>query len=116
MKKIKKWLGKSPINYFSDLFIVAMVISWIAVVIIMVIMAVYSTIRLMDNTIWSNVESLTAVPLTAGGAIWMIKNSVQHAIFNNKNKIAPSDFPKVEVEYEGIEKEFTTEKTEEVEG
>lgn len=98
-------LGKSPINYFSDLFIVAMVVAWIIVLIVMVAMALYATLKLGDTSIWSYVESLTAIPLSAGGAIWMVKNSVQHAIANSKGKEAPFDFPKVNAdgENDGLE-------------
>ncbi|MCM1216774.1 MAG: hypothetical protein NC548_19925 [Lachnospiraceae bacterium] len=82
----------SIIKYFSDLFIMLMVVSWIVVDAIMVAMAIYSTIRFQDTSIWGHVESLTAVPLTAGGAIWMVKNAVQHAIMNSKGQECPSDF------------------------
>lgn len=82
----------SILKYFSDLFIMLMVISWIVVDAIMVIMAIYATMALQDTSIWGYVESLTAVPLTAGGAIWMVKNAVQHAILNSKGRECPSDF------------------------
>lgn len=93
--KIEKALEKSPINYFSDLFIVAMVLAWIVVLIIMIGMAIYSTVVLCDNMLWSDIANLVAVPLSCGGAIWMIKNSVQHAIAYNKGERAHMDFPAV---------------------
>lgn len=102
-KRLEKALNNSFINYFSDLFVAVMVIAWIAVIIIMIIMAIYATVRLSDVYMWSDVANLTAVPLTAGGAIWMIKNTVQHQIANNKGKQAPMDFPPVpdtEIEFE----------------
>lgn len=95
---IKDKLSKSPINYFSDLFIVAMVLLWIAITLVMTAMAVYSTIVLQDNGIWPDVGALVAVPLTAGGGIWMIKNSVQHAIAYNRGERACMDFPAVNAE------------------
>ena len=109
MKKFVQKICESPINYFSDLFIVAMVVAWIVVLIIMVIMAVYATIVLAVTDIWSYVWELTGIPLTAGGAIWMIKNSVQHAIANNQGKECPSDFPAVKAEGEdgGTEEIFS---------
>lgn len=97
---IEKKLKDSPINYFSDLFIVAMVIAWIAVIIIMTIVAIYATISLSDTAIWTEVGALVAVPLTAGGAIWMVKNSVQHAIAYSRGERAQMDFPKVNAEGE----------------
>ena len=115
MKKIKQALCDSPINYFSDLFIVAMVVAWIAVLIIMVVSAIYATIALYDTSIWSEVGSLVAIPLSCGGAIWMIKNSVQHAIANNQGKRAHMDFPKVQdAEDIEIEKSISDEESEEL--
>lgn len=93
-------LAKSPINYFSDLFIVAMVTGWLITLVIMIGIALYSTLRLADNSIWGNVESMVTIPLSAGGALWMIKNSVTHAIANSKGKQAPFDFPKVNADGE----------------
>ena len=86
-------IKKSPINYFSDLFIVAMVVAWIVVLSIMTLTAIYATVAIQDTNMWSEVGALVAVPLTAGGAIWMIKNSVQHAIAYNRGERAELDFP-----------------------
>ena len=108
--RIETALKKSPINYFSDLFIAAMVTAWIAVIVIMVIFAVYATVRLCDTSIWSEVGTLVSVPLTAGGAIWMVKNSVQHAIANQRGETARMDFPRVDASEEiyGQEEPMTT--------
>ena len=102
--KVETALKKSPINYMSDLFVVVMVLAWIIVIAIMVVMAIYATVILADTSIWCYVQELVAVPLTAGGAIWMIKNSVQHAIANNRGQRAHMDFPRVpDTEDEGTE-------------
>ena len=103
--KIQKALEKSPINYFSDLFVFAMVAAWIIALIVMTFAAFYSMIVLKDTSVWIEVGTLVAVPLTAGGAIWMIKNSVQHAIASHKGKQCPYDFSAVNAEGEddGIE-------------
>lgn len=105
MKSFKERIGDSPINYFSDLFIVAMVVSWIATLIIMTIMGIYATIKFQDVGIWSDVGILAAVPLSAGGAIWMIKNAVVHYMSKKEGKEAEFDFPKIddtiEIESEG---------------
>lgn len=103
--RIENTLRGSPINYFSDLFIVAMVVAWIVTLIVMIAMAVYSTIVLGDNSVWSDVGSLVAIPLSAGGAIWMVKNSVQHAIANSQGRQAHMDFPKVNADGEDEGKE-----------
>ena len=96
MKKIIEKLNKSPINYFSDLFIVMMVVTWIVSTALVAVFAIYTTIALSDTTLWSNLVELVSVPLSAGGAIWMIKNAVQHAIANKNGKQADMDFPMVE--------------------
>lgn len=118
MKK-RKWLdklNKSPINYFSDLFIVAMVLLWIfdcvyesimasIVTISSVILSNQTGMNCYDTSMWSSIGTNVAIPLSCGGAIWMIKNSIQHAISNYRGKQAREDFPAVhpEGEYEGIE-------------
>lgn len=113
MGKLYNKLKKSPINYFSDLFIVAMVVSWVVTLVIMTVMGIYSTITFQDNTIWSDVGVLAAVPLSAGGAIWMIKNSVVHYISARNGKEAKYDFPKVDgTEYEMEEREGDSNETE----
>lgn len=100
-------LKKSPINYFSDLFIVAMVCMWIAdnvyqsliasaVTISSIIMSFQTGIPNYDTSMWSSIGSNVVVPLSCGGGIWMIKNSVQHAIAYSKNKRAHQDFPAVD--------------------
>ena len=105
---IQEKLNKSPINYFSDLFIAAMVLAWIIIIIIMTMVAIYATLVLQETSMWSEVGTLVAVPLTAGGAIWMVKNSVQHAIAYNRGEHAHYDFPAVNAEgqYDGIEVEM----------
>lgn len=94
--KIETALDNSPINYFSDLFVAVMVIAWIVVIIVMAIFAIYATIEYADTSIWCELSSLVTVPLSCGGAIWMIKNSVQHAIANSQGKAAHQDFPRVD--------------------
>ncbi len=105
--RIEKALGNSFINYFSDLFIVCMVSGWILVLLIMICFAAYATVILGDTSMWSDVGTLVAVPLSAGGAIWMVKNSVQHAIANRDGKEAKMDFPKVCADGEDDGKEET---------
>ena len=91
-------LQESPIKYFSDLFIVAMVLVWIFTIIAMISMGIYSTIVYANNSIWTDLGALVAVPLSAGGAIWMIKNSVQHAILNKRGIEANAEFATVNIE------------------
>lgn len=103
LKLIDK-IRKSPINYFSDLFITAMVLMWIAdnvyqsviatvVTVSSVILSYQSGMNCYDTSMWSSIGTNVAVPLSCGGAIWMIKNGIQHAISNSKGKLAHQDFP-----------------------
>lgn len=110
MKLLDK-IRKSPINYFSDLFIIAMVSFWIIdnvyqsviatiVTINSVILSNQTGVQCYDTSMWSSIGTNVALPLASGGAVWMIKNSVQHAINNYKGKEAPMDFPAVHPEGE----------------
>lgn len=119
MKKIKLTdkIRKSPINYFSDLFIIAMVLMWIvdniyqaaiatAVTISSVILSYQTSMNCYDTSMWSSIGTNVAIPLSCGGAIWMIKNGIQHAISNSKGKMAHQDFPAVHPEGEDEEIEL----------
>jgi hypothetical protein len=119
MKKKEKWLDKlrrSPINYFSDLFIVSMVVMWIvdnvyqsvvasAVTISSIILSLQTGLSQFDTSMWASIGTNVAIPLSCGGAIWMIKNSIQHAISNKRGERAHEDFPAAhpDGEYEEIE-------------
>ena len=93
--RFQKMLEKNHINYFSDLFVMAMVVLWIIVVLVMMVTAIYATVTISDTSIWCYVQELVAVPLTAGGAIWMVKCAVQHAMAASKGEKCETDFPKV---------------------
>lgn len=102
-KKIIEKLKDSPINYFSDLFVVAMVVTWIIAIVLMMVFAIYSNVILADTSVWGYVWELVGIPLSAGGAMWMLKNSVQHAIANQQGKECKKDFPKVDVDNDSEE-------------
>lgn len=119
MKKIKLFdkIRRSPIDYFSDLFIVAMVLLWIAdnvyqaiiasaVTITSIILSNQTGMNCYDTTMWSSIGSNVAIPLSCGGAVWMIKNSIQHAISNYKGKEAHKDFPAIYADGESEEIEL----------
>lgn len=106
-KGIVNKLKKSPINYFSDLFIIAMVLMWIVDNVYQSVIATIVTLSsvklsidtgamLFDTSMWSSIGTNVAIPLSCGGAIWMVKNSVQHAIAYTKGKRAHEDFPAVD--------------------
>lgn len=123
--KIVTKLKRSPINYFSDLFIVAMVLLWVfdclyesiiasIVTISSIILSNQTGVNCYDTSMWSSIGTNVAVPLSCGGAIWMIKNSIQHAISNYRGKRAHEDFPAVHPEGAGekIEIEQSEERSE----
>lgn len=115
--KIVEKIRKSPINYFSDLFIVAMVLMWIIdnvyqsivatfVTVSSVILSNQTGVNCYDTSMWTSIGNNVVVPLSCGGAIWMVKNAVQHAISNSKGKRAHEDFPAVHPEGENEEIEL----------
>jgi len=111
LKRIWKKIAKSPINFFSDLFIVAMVTLWIvdiiwessiatAVTISSIILSFKTGMQSYDTSMWANIGTNVAIPLSAGGALWMIKNAVLHGVKAAKNKKVDIDFPPVNAEGE----------------
>ena len=120
-KKLHKSIKNSPINFFSDLFIVAMVVFWIVdnvyesiiatiVTISSVILSFNCGYACYEVSMWSSIGTNIALPLSCGGALWMLKCGVQHAIANKSGKQAKMDFPKVddtEIETEEIMAETT---------
>ena len=62
-----------------------------------------------DTSMWSSIGTTVAIPLSCGGAIWMIKNSIQHAISNRKGERAHEDFPAAHPEGENEKIELETE-------
>ena len=108
--KVKKALQRSPISYFSDLFVAVMVVGWVAVLVIMVGFAAYTNLALSSAEVWPTVAEMVTIPLSAGGAIWMVKNSVQHAIANSRGERAREDFPSVDASdtIDGFEQPMAT--------
>lgn len=106
-KRKRKKKRTFTIHFFSDLFIAAMVCMWIADCIYESIVATTVTIASIvlsfqtgqpcfDTSMWANIGANVVIPLSAGGAIWMIKNAVQHALANRKGKECKHDFAEVE--------------------
>ena len=84
-----------------------MVILWIAdivyetivatsVTIASVILSFQTGISYIDTSMWSSIGNNVAIPLAGGGAVWLVKCGVQHAIANKNNRQAHMDFPKVD--------------------
>ncbi len=89
---IRKALGKSAINYFSDLFILSAVIFWWATVILMVVVALYLPER-ADLGIWAYIVELVVLPLAGGVVTWMLKNAFVHKAAEERGEVAKPDFP-----------------------
>ena len=93
-----KWLKKTPIKYFSDLFIVVSVLAWIFAIVFFIVFAIFSTVVNMDNSIWSDLAALIEIPLSCGGAMWMYKNAAQHKAAAQRGETCAEDFPDDEEE------------------
>ncbi|MCC8151986.1 MAG: hypothetical protein LIO96_11175, partial [Lachnospiraceae bacterium] len=123
---VEKILNNSFINYLSDLFIIAMVVMWIidnvyesivasVVTFSSVILSFQTGNPCYDTSMWSSIGTNIAIPLGAGGAVWLVKCGVQHAIANHNGKQAHMDFPKVpDTEDDGIEELYSEEEEGEV--
>ena len=116
-KSLTERIKQSPINYFSDLFIVAMVVMWIIdnvyqsiiatiVTVSSAILSLKTGVSYYDTSMWASIGTNVAIPLSCGGAIWMIKNSIQHALSNRKGERAHEDFPAAHPEGEHDEIEL----------
>ena len=97
-------LKKSPLNYLSDLMIVSMVVLWIfdsvwetlvasTVTLSSIILSFKAGENCYNTDMWSSIGQNIAMPLTAGGLTWMLKNAGQHWIANKKGERAHEDFP-----------------------
>jgi hypothetical protein len=71
-----------------------------------VILSIQTGMDSYDTSMWSSIGTNVAIPLSCGGAIWMIKNAIQHAISSSKGKLAHKDFPAVYPEGEDEEIEL----------
>lgn len=109
MNKLFNKLKESVINYWSDLFIVAMVVLWIAdniyesiiasvVTISSIILSFQVGYNCFDTSMWSSIGSNIALPLSAGGVTWLLKCALQHYEANKQGKLAHQDFPSEEDE------------------
>ena len=103
-----------------------MVVMWIAdnvyesviatiVTISSVIVSIQTGESCFDTSMWVSIGTNVSIPLSCGGAIWMIKNSVQHAIRNYQGRTVEKDFPAVNPEGEDEEIELEQEMTNESE-
>ena len=119
-EKLITKLRRSPIDYFSDLFIVAMVGLWIfdciyesiiatVVTVSSIVLSYQVGMNCFDTSMWSSIGSNVAIPLSCGGALWMIKNAIQHSIANRRGKKADKDFPAIHPEGEDENIEIETE-------
>ncbi len=90
-------LRKSPINYFSDLFIVVVVAAWFAIIAVMVLVGIFLPDR-ADATIWSSIEGMVTVPLSGGVTAWMLKNAAAHNNASKRGEVAAMDLADAEIE------------------
>ncbi len=94
--RLFRGLQKSPIHYFSDLFMFSVVVIWLMVIVNMLAGAWVATVRNCDNSIWSDLGVLTAVPLSCGVAGWMARICINHHNANQQGKQAAMDLPDLE--------------------
>lgn len=106
LTRIENRLDKSPIDYFSDLFIVAMVAYWMidiawesliatAVTISSIFLSFQAGYNCIDTTMWSSIGSNATLPLSIGGGVWLLKCGFQHVMAASKDTVCDPDFPDI---------------------
>lgn len=101
MKKRSVWKKLShAIMYLSDLFVFLMVVAWIYVIVILSFAGLYSLFRYADTSIFSLLQEAAVLPLSVGGAIWLIRCAINHHNATRRGKHADYDFPNIDEEGE----------------
>lgn len=104
MRNLLNKLKRSPINYFSDLFIIGTVLFWMlfclvgeAVAVIVtfssIAVSIESGISQYDVQLWGIVSTVVLAPITVGVGGWLVKCAGQHWMANKRGEKADYDFP-----------------------
>lgn len=99
-----KWLKKSPINYFSDLFIVFVAVFWMCFTIAITTISIIVTVQSMnmswtfeqiaiDTTLWAITATNVVAPVVATVITWMLKNKKQWEETIKQGDVPEMDFP-----------------------
>ena len=96
-KKTNVWKKLShAIMYLSDLFVFLMVAAWIYVLVILSFAALYSMFKNGDTSIFTLLQEAAVLPLSVGGAIWLIRCAINHHNATRRGEHADYDFPNLE--------------------
>lgn len=96
-KKTNVWKKLShAIMYLSDLFVFLMVAAWIYVLVILSFAALYSMFKIGDTAIFTLLQEAAVLPLSVGGAIWLIRCAINHHNATRRGEHANYDFPNLE--------------------
>ena len=96
-KKTNVWKKLShAIMYLSDLFVFLMVAAWIYVLVILSFAALYSMFKIGDTAIFTLLQEAAVLPLSVGGAIWLIRCAINHHNATRRGEHADYDFPNLE--------------------
>jgi len=88
----------NAILYASDLFILLMIITWIFYIVVSLPAAWLELIKYGSTGIFNDLKEACVLPLSVGGAIWLIRISITHHSANKNGKRLTPDFPNLDSE------------------
>lgn len=96
-KEIWCKLGNA-IMYLSDVFVVLMIITWILYILISLPAAWIELFKYGTTTIFNDLKDACTLPLSVGGAIWMIRICITHHSAQKNGKKLTPDFPNLDAD------------------
>lgn len=108
-KKILLNLGNAVL-YTSDVFVLLMVIVWMFYIITTLPAAWLELLRFGSSSIFTDIKDACILPLSVGGAIWLIRICITHHSANKQGKRLTPDFPNLDADGNVIPLELDSEK------
>jgi len=108
-KKILLNLGNAVL-YTSDVFVLLMVVVWMFYIITTLPAAWIELMKFGSSTIFNDIKDACILPLSVGGAIWLIRICITHHSANKQGKRLTPDFPNLDADGNVIPLELDSEK------
>lgn len=94
-KSVFKQLG-SAIMYLSDVFVFLMVVTWVLYILLSIPAAWIELLKYGSTSIFSDLKDASVLPLSVGGAIWLVRVCITHNNAQKKGKKLTPDFPNID--------------------